>query len=63
MLERFPSPIEGNLALKGRYLCRRKQRITTRKPPNIMSTPPGITVKLPSIMNRAIIRRLHTMHN
>jgi hypothetical protein len=28
-----------------------------------MSTPPGITVKLPSIMNRAIIRRLHTMHN
>ena len=62
MLERFPSPIEGNLPLKGIYLCRRKQRIITTKPPSIMSTQPVITRKLPSIMKQATMRRLHTTH-
>ena len=47
----------GNPQSKGSYLCRKKQRSTTRKPPNIMSTRPVITGKLPSIMKAAITRR------
>ena len=45
---------------KGSYLCRKKQRITTRKPPNIMSTRRVITGKPPRTMKRAITRRRHT---